>query len=78
MQTATLDDLRNRLPTILAWLESGEDVVVKGKPATEPQPPGDEKVDWSKSAVFQRPKSAAPLLTHEDIKELFDDLRGPY
>lgn len=77
MQTATLDDLRNRLPTILAWLENGEDVVLKGKPAAQPQPPVDEKVDWSKSAAF-RDRTGEPILTQQDIDELFEDMRGPY
>jgi hypothetical protein len=47
MRTATAHDLMTRLPTILAWLEAGEEVVVKPravKPAVV-----EAKVDWSQS-----------------------------
>ena len=77
MRTATLDDLQSRLPTILTWVRSGEDVIVKGEPVARAESE-EEKVDWSKSAVFKRPKSDRPVLTQEDLDELFNDLRGPY
>ena len=77
MRTATLEDLQTRLPAILTWVRSGEDVIVKGEPIPRTEAE-EEKVDWSKSAVFKRPKSDRPVLTQEDLDELFDDLRGPY
>ena len=77
MQTATLDDLRNRLPTILAWLESGEDVVVKGKPVAPPETTAEKKADWSKSTGF-RDRTGETVLNQRDLDELFDDMRGPY
>ena len=78
MQTATLDDLRNRLPTILAWLENGEDVVVKGKPAAKAQPPGETKVDWTQSAVFRRPPTGKVDMTEAELQEFYQDMRGSY
>ena len=77
MKTATLEDLQTRLPAVLAWVRSGEDVIVKGEPVARTASE-EEKVDWSKSAVFKRPKSDRPVLTQKDLDELFDDLRGPY
>lgn len=78
MKTATMDDLRHRLGMVFAWLEAGEDVVVKA-PAPVPADSSDENsVDWSQSAVFKRPLSAKPLLSKSDIDELFEDLRSPY
>ena len=77
MKTATLEDLQTRLPAVLAWVRSGEDVIVKGEPVARTASE-EEKVDWSKSAVFKRPKSDRPVLTQEDLDELFNDLRGPY
>ena len=52
-------------------------MIVKGEPVTRTAGE-EEKVDWSKSAVFKRPKSDRPVLTQKDLDELFDDLRGPY
>jgi antitoxin (DNA-binding transcriptional repressor) of toxin-antitoxin stability system len=77
MKTATLNDLQTRLSTVLEWVRGGEDVVVKGEPVAQPVPLVEKEVDWSKSAVFRRPKGE-PVLTQKDLDELFDYMRGPY
>lgn len=76
MKSATLEDLKTRLAVIVGWVEQGEDVVVKGEPATTTARP-DESVDWSESAVFRRRKGE-PVLSQQDLDELFEDMRGPY
>lgn len=76
MKTATLEDLKTRLAVIVGWVEQGEDVVVKGEPTARTGAP-DEKVDWSKSAVFRRRKGE-PVLSQQDLDELFEDMRGPF
>ena len=91
MKTATLEDLQTRLPAVLAWVRSGEDVIVKGEPVARIASEEDEMVDWSKSAVFKRPnpvdlskstvyrdRTGEPVLSQEDLDALFDHLRGPY
>lgn len=81
MKTATAEDLLTRLPTILAWLDEGQEVVLTSrprKPAVASNREDQTKVDWSKSAVFKRPLSHPPLLSQADLDELFEDVRGPY
>ena len=80
MKTATIHDLKTRLPMIFSWLEAGEDVVVKSRPtkSAEASTQSQTQVDWSKSVVFKRPISNPPLLSQADLDELFDDMRGPY
>ena len=77
MKTATLNDLQTRLDTVLAWVRSGEDVVVKGEPVAPPAPPEEKTVDWSKSTGF-RDRTGETVLSQQDLDELFDDMRGPY
>ena len=77
VKTATLHDLQTRLGTILAWVQGGEDVVVKGEPVAPAETTAEKKVDWSKSAAF-RDRTGEPVLTQQDIDELFDYMRGPY
>ncbi|MEO7318099.1 MAG: hypothetical protein ABIZ56_03815 [Chthoniobacteraceae bacterium] len=77
MKTATIEDLQTRLDTILTWVRSGEDVVVKGEPAAKTNP-AEEKVDWSKSAVFQRPPTGKLDMTGEELQEFYQDMRGSY
>lgn len=76
MRTATAHDLMTRLPTILAWLEAGEEVVVKPKvmkvTAVEPQ------VDWTTSAAFQRDRQGEPVLSQQDLNELYEEMGGRY
>lgn len=77
MKTATLEDLRTRLATIVEWVEQGEDVVVKGeKPAPQlPQKP----VDWSQSAVFRRRDDEEMIpMSKEELQEFYQDIRGSY
>lgn len=78
MKTATLNDLETRLATILTWVRSGEDVVVKGEPIA-PAPPADRKVDWSKSAAL-RDRTGEPMIamTAEELQEFYRDMRGRY
>lgn len=54
MKTATAQDLLTRLPTILAWLEAGEEVVVKPKvgkqlPTSAPASPEAEQIYLDRS-----------------------------
>ena len=78
MKTATLNDLQTRLDTVLDWVRSGEDVVVKGEPVAALAPEEKKTVDWTKSAAFQRDRTGEPVLTQQDIDELFEHMRGPY
>ena len=78
MKTATLNDLQTRLDTIVAWVQGGEDVVVKGEPVAPIAQPEERKVDWTKSDAFRRDSTGEPVLTKQDIEELFEDMRGPY
>ena len=78
MKTATLEDLTTRLSTVLAWVRSGEDVIVKGESPVRPAAPAAPgKVDWSQSTAF-RDRTGEPVLSHKDLAELFEDMRGPY
>ena len=77
MKTATLEDLQTRLPAVLAWVRSGEDMIVKGKPVARTAC-DEEKVDWSKSAVFRRPKEEPIAMTEAEWQEFYQDMRGPY
>ena len=78
MKTATLNDLETRLGTVLDWVRSGEDVVVKGEPVAPPAQQEEKKVDWSKSAVFRRPKEEPIAMTAEELQEFYQDMRGSY
>ncbi len=55
MRTVTADDLQTRLPTILAWLEAGEEVVVK---------PG--KLEKQGDAVTEARPEAKPAMIYLD------------
>lgn len=74
MRTATLDDLQNRLSTVMSWVEAGEDVMVKANPSAAED---SERVDWSTSVVFRRSPSEDAPLSQEEPAEWFDDMRGP-
>lgn len=78
MKTATAHDLLTRLPTILAWLEAGEEVVVKPK-AVKPTKAtqAEQKVDWSQSAAF-RDRTGEQMLNAEDTAELYESFKGDY
>ncbi len=76
MRTATAHDLLTRLPTILAWLEEGEEVVVKPK-AVKPAAV-EAKVDWSQSAAFQRDRTGEPVLFQQDLDELYEEMGSRY
>ncbi len=78
MRTATLNDLQTRLSTVLAWVQGGEDVVVKGEPISPPAPQEEKKVDWSKSAAFRRPKGEMIKMTEAELQEFYGDMRGSY
>ncbi len=77
MRTATMLDLQTRLPTILAWLEAGEEVVVKPKLVEASPKPFESKVDWSQSTGF-RDRTGETVLTTEDLTELYEEMRGSY
>jgi antitoxin (DNA-binding transcriptional repressor) of toxin-antitoxin stability system len=74
MKTATLEDLRNNLDTIIGWVEQGEDVVVEGEPVAKSVVP-DKPVNWSKSAVYRRPPGRKKIaLTAEELQEFYREL----
>lgn len=76
MRTATAQDLLTRLPTIFAWLEEGEEVVVKLKAQQPTQdPPAEQKVDWSQSAAF-RDRTGEQMLNAEETAELYESFKG--
>ena len=79
MRTATMNDLQTRLSTVLSWLEAGEEVVVKPKAVeTPPKPAPVPKVDWTTSAVFQRPLSNPPLMSQAELDEFYEFMKGEY
>ena len=79
MRTATAHDLLTRLPTILAWLEAGEEVVVKPKTVQPTKAsPAEQKVDWSQSAAFQRDRTGEPVLCQQDLDELNEEMGSRY
>ena len=76
MKTATADDLVNRLPTILAWLEAGEDVVVKPRAASLPAATAAKpQVDWTQSVAF-RDRTGERALNAEETAELYESIKG--
>ena len=79
MKTATLNDLQTRLATVVAWVRSGEDVVVKGERVAPPAPLEEKKVDWTKSAAF-RDRTGEPMLkmSKEELQEFYGEMRGSY
>ena len=79
MKTATLHDLQTRLGTVLDWVRSGEDVVVKGEPVAPEKTTAETKMDWSKSAAF-RDRTGEPMLkmSREELQEFYGDMRGRY
>ena len=78
MKTVTAWDLQTRLPTILAWLEAGEEVMVKPKPVQQAEsPPAEQMVDWSQSAAF-RDRTGERILNAEETIELYESFKGEY
>ncbi len=75
MKTANASDLTTRLPTILAWLEAGEEVMVKpdAKRSSSPSVIG-STVDWNKSAAFQREVTGEPVLSKKDLEDLYEEM----
>lgn len=79
MKTATAHDLTTRLPTILGWLEAGEEVIVRPdqcRPAASPA--NAPTVDWSKSAAFQRDHADEPMLSKQDLEDLYEEMGSRY
>jgi len=76
MKTATIQDLQTRLSTVLAWLEAGEEVVVK--PKVMKVTAAETKVDWTTSAAFQRDRKGDPVLSQQDLNELYEEMGGRY
>lgn len=75
MKTATLEDLRHNLDTIIEWVEQGEDVVVRRE--SSPPQPLLKSVDWNRRRAF-RCRDGEPVLTRQDLDELFEEMRGSY
>ena len=77
MKTATLNDLQTRLSTVVAWLQSGEDVVVKAPTRPAVCPPSEEIVDWKESGAF-RDRTGERILTAAETAELYESYKGDY
>ena len=78
MKTATAQDLLFRLPMVLAWLEAGEEVVVKPKAVHHGVPKQTKPAaDWSQSAAF-RDRRGERVLTSEETAELYESFKGDY
>ena len=77
MKTATLHDLQTRLDTILTWVRSGEDVVVKGESVAPMEQAAEKKVDWTKSGAF-RDRTGERILTAAETAELYESYKGDY
>jgi len=79
MKTATARDLTTRLPTILAWLEAGEEVVLKPDLCSETQSLAAEPaVNWGESAALQRDRTGEPVLSAQELDDLFEEMGSRY
>ena len=53
--------------------------MVKPKPVQQAEsPPAEQKVDWSQSAAFQRDRTGEPVLSRQDLDELYEEMGGRY
>jgi len=78
MKTATVRELRNDYSKILRWVVSGEEVQVtrRGTPVAKVvpvQPETSNRVDWSQSAAFTRPRWKRTLNASESKAILADN-----
>jgi prevent-host-death family protein len=82
MKTATVRDLRNHYPRLLAWISAGEEITItrRGKPVARLSPaPGLadlEKVDWNQSAAVSRDRSREVRLSADESSELRKESGG--
>ena len=79
MKTATARDLTTRLPTILAWLEAGEEVVLKPDVCAETKSlTAEAVVNWGESAALQRDRPGEPVLSAQDLDDLYEEMGSRY
>lgn len=81
MKTATVGEINTLHPSLIRWLEAGEEISISkdGKvigvivPKVDPPP---RKVDWSKSKALTRDRSGEPPLTAEQAAGILRESRG--
>lgn len=80
MKTATVRELRNDYAKLLRRVEAGEEIVItrRGQSVARlvPEKRRTQKVDWTKSAAFQRDRSKERKMTAKEFKEFMDFVRG--
>jgi prevent-host-death family protein len=81
MKTATVRDLRNRYTSLLAWLRSGEEIVItqRGKAIARLIPEQDQpmrKVDWSQSPAVKRDRTESRSLSADESLEIVHEASG--
>lgn len=80
MKTATVRELRNDYAKLLRRVEAGEEIVItrRGQSVARlvPEKSGARKVDWTKSAAFQRDRSNEKVISAERSAELIRESRG--
>ena len=81
MKIATVRDLRNHYTSVLAWIDSGEEVVLtrRGKPIARIVPERAEEpetVDWSQSHAMTRDRSGERTLTAGESASILQDASG--
>ncbi|MFT3990625.1 MAG: type II toxin-antitoxin system prevent-host-death family antitoxin [Luteolibacter sp.] len=83
MKTATVRDLRNRYTDVLAWVKSGEHVIItqRGKAIARlvpeaPEPP--PKVNWAESPAVTRDRSGERVLSAQESLDLIHEAGGKW
>ncbi len=83
MKTATVRDLRTKFPAIARQLEDGEEISItrRGKLVARLLPPEARarrrKVDWSKSAAANLPRTGKPMAAKQ-VAALLEYAKGTY
>ena len=81
MRTATVCELRDNYASVLAWIDSGEEVILtrRGKPISRIVPERAEEpetVDWSQSPALTRDRSGERTLTAGESASILQDASG--
>ena len=81
MRIATVRDLRNRYSDLMDWLEAGEEIGItrRGKLIARLVPEAQQvthKVDWTKSAAYQRDRSDVRVLTADESASIQSENKG--
>jgi prevent-host-death family protein len=80
MKTATVRELRNDYAKLLRRVEAGEEIMImrRGQRVARlvPEKSRAKKVDWTKSAAFQRNRSREKNLSAGRSEEILRNCRG--